>query len=156
MPRWRALTRASICSALASLRGRRVAAASVALALVLVAGYVQQLRRLDEEPTGADPRLAWAAEVLERTTSPDALVLSDQPLVPFLANRRVPGGFVDTAKLRFATGSLTDAEVIAALDGVAAVVVGRSFTERPAILAAVRERFPRRLEQDGIAVNLRR
>ena len=47
-------------------------------------------------------------------------------------------------------------ELRAALDGVAAVVVGRSFTERPAILAAVRERFPRRLEQDGIAVNLGR
>jgi 4-amino-4-deoxy-L-arabinose transferase-like glycosyltransferase len=137
--------------------GRRGAVTVVAVvALAVASGYVQQVRRLDEERTPPDPALAWAAELLRERTRPDALVVSDQPLVPFLAGRRVPGALVDTARLRFETGSLSDADIVAALGGAEAVVAGRSFTQRPALLAAIAGRFPVRLDRGGVTVYLRR
>ncbi len=129
-----------------------------ALALVLAAGYVQQQRRLAVADVPEQPELVAAAETLRRVTGPDDLVVSDQPLVPFLADRRVWGPLVDTANLRFQTGSLTAAEVLRELDegSVEAVVVGRSFLRRPAVLAGIRDRY-RRVEQDGgVSVWVRR
>lgn len=138
--------------------GRRgaVAGAAAVVALAVASGYVQQVRRLDEERAPPEPALAWAADLLRQRTRPDALVVSDQPLVPFLAGRRVPGALVDTARLRFETGSLSDADVVAALGGAEAVVAGRSFTQRPALLAAIGGRFPVRLDRGGVTVYLRR
>lgn len=135
-------------------RGTAVAAAVVAAAVAL--GFVQQVRRLDEEQAKPEPALTWAAELLRQRTRPDALVVSDQPLVPFLADRRIPGALVDTARLRFQTGSLSDAAVVAKLSGAEAVVAGRSFTQRPVLLAAIGARFPVRLDRAGVTVFLRR
>ena len=58
------------------------------------------------------------------------LVASDLPIVPFLADRRMPGDLVDTSAVRFATGSLTPRRVRLAHARV--YVVGREFARHPA------------------------
>ncbi len=146
--------------ALGELLGRmpRRELAVAGLAIALAAGYAQQQRRvtLDDVPEQAE--LVRAADVLRRETEPGDLVVSDQPLVPFLAGRRVAGPLVDLAVLRFETGSLTDEEVLAELDGadVKAVVVGRALADREAVLAGLRGRYPRLLRVDGLRIFLRR
>jgi hypothetical protein len=55
----------------------------------------------------------------------------------------MPGNVIDTSAARFSVGLLTDAEVLRAIDGhcVQAVLAGRAFTARPALLAEVGRRF---------------
>jgi hypothetical protein len=43
-------------------------------------------------------------------TRPGELVASDLPIVPYLADRRLPGNLVDTSAVRLASGSLTAAD----------------------------------------------
>ena len=111
-----------------------------ALALLLVAGYVQQQRRVVLDDVPEEPELVAVARYLERETDPDDFVVSDHSIVPFLADRRVAGPLVDTAVLRFETGSLTDAEVMRVLESwdVRAVVAGRAFAARPQLLRRAR------------------
>ena len=66
--------------------------AGAALGIVLVAGYAQQVRRLDSEVRSEEPGIVWAAGELARATTPDELVVSDLPLSAYLADRRFPGG----------------------------------------------------------------
>ena len=114
-----------------------------ALALFLAVGYVQQQRRIVEDQIDEEPELVAAADTLRRITRPGDLVVSDDSIVPFLAGRRVAGPLVDTAVLRFQTGSLTDAEVLRELEryDVRAVAVGRAFAERPALLRGLAARY---------------
>ena len=151
-------TPAAIGLAALAQRVRLEVAAFGVLALLLAAGYVQQHRRLAIADIPEQPELVAAAETLRRVTGPDDLVVSDQPLVPFLADRRVWGPLVDTANLRFQTGSLTDAEVLRELDqgDVEAVVVGRAFLSRPVLLAGLRTRYRTIAEHDGVDVFVRR
>jgi 4-amino-4-deoxy-L-arabinose transferase-like glycosyltransferase len=147
--------------ALGELAGRanRAGLAAGVLALVLVAGYVQQQRRVVLDDIPEEANLVAAAELLARETQPDELVVSDHSIIPFLADRRVAGPLVDTARLRFQTGSLTDATVLRDLEAynVQAVVAGRAFAGRPALLRLLEERYgpPRRVDDD-LAVYLRR
>jgi 4-amino-4-deoxy-L-arabinose transferase-like glycosyltransferase len=131
-----------------------IAVAAVATGLGFAAGYVQQDHRVHAAFVPEDPALVRAARVLDRVTAPGDYVVSDQPAVPFLARRRVPGPLVDTAFLRFETGSLTDAEVLRTIERwhVRAVVVGRSFARRPRLVAAFRRRFSRRTNLASIEV----
>ena len=108
---------AAIGLAEAARRFRPEVAAVGVLALLIAAGYVQQQRRLTLADVPEQPELVRAAEMLRRETRPDDLVVSDQPIVPFLADRRVAGPLVDTAVLRFETRSLDDDGVIATLEG---------------------------------------
>jgi 4-amino-4-deoxy-L-arabinose transferase-like glycosyltransferase len=137
---------------------RPEAAALGALALLIAAGYVQQHRRLALADTPENPDLVMAAETVRRITGPDDIVVSDQPLVPFLADRRVWGPLVDTANLRFQTGSLTPEDVLRELEegDVAAVVVGRSFLLHPAVLAGIEARYRRVEQHDAVSVWQRR
>jgi hypothetical protein len=134
--------------------GRRRLPAAALLALVLAAGYVQQHRRAAAEERSEEPELVWAAEQLRAAARPGRLVVSDQPIAAYLADRRVPGELVDTAFLRFATESLTVDEVLREIDehDVAAVAAGRAFTEHPALLEGLDLRFPRRRLHDGVTV----
>jgi hypothetical protein len=129
------------------LRPRALALAAAAGALVLAAGWIQQLHRvrLDRAPEA----LTAAAARLDRVTRPDQVVISDQPIVAFLAHRRVPGNYVDTANLRFDTRSLTEAEVLRDADRVAALFVGRAFAEHPALLAALPRHFRHHVSVPG-------
>ena len=123
--------------------------ALAALALFLVAGYVQQQRRVVLDDVPEQPELVAVARYLEREADPVDFVVSDQSIVPFLADRRVAGPLVDTAVLRFETGSLTNAEVMRTLESwkVRAVVAGRAFAARPQLLQALERRYgpPRRV-----------
>jgi hypothetical protein len=136
--------------------GREPAVVGV-LVLLLAVGYAQQYRRLADADRPENAELVAAAETLERVTTEDDLVVSDQPLVPFLAKRRVWGPLVDTANLRFQTGSLTDEKVLRELEegNVAAVVVGRSFADRPELLRSLNSSFARRYRADGVVVFVR-
>jgi 4-amino-4-deoxy-L-arabinose transferase-like glycosyltransferase len=131
------------------LSPRLVAVAVAAGALVFAAGWVQQLHRVRLDKLPEDPRLIAAAAQLDRLTRPDQLVISDQPIVAFLAHRRVPGKYVDTASLRFDTHSLSEAEVLHDASGVAALFAGRAFGERPSLMAALPSRFRHRLDLPG-------
>jgi hypothetical protein len=119
--------------ALATLLERRAprrAALLLALGAAAAAGaYTQALHWSDTLVRGEDPRLVAAAAQLDRVTKPGDLVVSDQPIVALLAHRRVPGPLVDTAVLRFLTGSTSPAAVgrIVETEPVAAVVAGRAF-----------------------------
>lgn len=130
----------------------RYALAGIAAA-ALVAGFVQEERRLWRQD-GDAPAVTRAAAELRLRTQPDELVGTDLPIVAYLADRRVPGQLVDSSFVRLGTGSLTDGEILEALEGAPAVVVGRLFAERPALLAALRERYPTRLDIDGVTLYL--
>jgi 4-amino-4-deoxy-L-arabinose transferase-like glycosyltransferase len=148
---------AGIALAVLADRSRfRVIGLSV-LAVLLLAGYVQQQRRLSDAEVDEEPALVAAAETLRRVTQPDDLVVSDHSIVPYLAGRRVAGPLVDTAVLRFQTGSLTDAEVLRELEewDVRSVVVGRAFAERPELVDAIAARYPRVLRSGGLRIFVR-
>jgi hypothetical protein len=138
--------------------GRGRALAAVGLVVVVAAGYAQNLRQMDRNAQPIPAELTWAADRVAAATSPGALVISDEPLVPFLAHRRMPGRVIDTALLRFRSGYLDDRAVIraAADPHVAAVVVGRAFLSRPHLLAWVARHFVRVGERDGVSVYVRR
>ena len=137
-------------------RWRLVAGAAVGI--VLVAGYAQQVRRLDSEVRPEEPGIVWAAGELARATTPDQLVVSDLPLSAYLAGRQVPGELVDTAMLRFATGSLTPDSVFRLLDErcVRAVAAGRVFTVLPGFMKRLGETFPTAKRRFGVVVFTRR
>lgn len=148
---------AGVALAVLAERSRLRVAGLGALALVLAAGYVQQQRRIVEDQVDEEPELVAAAALLARETGPNDLVVSDHSIVPYLADRRVAGPLVDTAVLRFQTGSLTDAEVLRELAewDVAAVVAGRAFAERPELMASLRGRYDRLLRVGELHVFLR-
>jgi 4-amino-4-deoxy-L-arabinose transferase-like glycosyltransferase len=127
------------------------------LGLALAAGYVQETRRLDRNAAPLPAGLQWAVTRLDAASGPSQLVVSDEPLVPFLAHRRMPGSVIDTAVLRFDAGYLSNAEVLAAIDEhhVPVVVAGRSFLLRPRLLRAIASRFPPPETRDGVRVYAR-
>lgn len=124
-------------------RLRRAAVPALAgVALLVVAGYLQQARNLDAQRTPLDERLVRAAALVRAATSPGDFVVSDQPYVPALARRPVPPDLVDTANLRFETGFLDVERIEAAVRryDVRVVVAGRSFLDRPALVRWLRQR----------------
>jgi hypothetical protein len=133
----------------------RHAAVYAGAALVLTAAYAQQLRRVDDARTPEPASNVAAARALERLVPSDARVVDDRPIISFRAHRRVVGELVDTAFLRFETGSLTDAKVIAGIRRADAVVVSRSLRTRPRVLAYVRTHFRRRYERGGVGIYVR-
>ena len=139
----------SLGLAVRRLSPRGIAVALAAGALAFAAGWIQQLHRVRLDKLPEDPALIQAAARLERLTRPNQLVISDQPIVAFLAHRRVPGKYVDTANLRFDTHSLTEQEVLHDAAGVAALFAGRSFPMHPALMAELPKRFRHRLDLPG-------
>ena len=119
---------------------------------------MQQQRRVSLDQVDEEPALVAAAETLRRMTRPDDLVVSDHSIVPFLADRRVPGALVDTAALRFQTGSLTSREVLRELDRseVRAVVVGRAFADQPELLRGLSSRYSTVPAPLGLRIYVRR
>jgi hypothetical protein len=138
--------------------GRVRSLAIAALAAVVAAGYVQSTRQMQRNAQPIPADIAWAADRVASVTPLDALVVSDEPLVPFLARRRMPGQTIDTALLRFDAGYLDDGTVIraAADPRVRALVVGRAFLARPGLLNALAQRFRRVAFRGGLAVYIRR
>jgi 4-amino-4-deoxy-L-arabinose transferase-like glycosyltransferase len=138
--------------------GRWEPYAAAALALVVAVGYVQQQRRIggDEVPEPAD--VVAAARLLDQRTGPSDLVVTDVPAVAVLADRLVPGPLVDSARLRFETGTLTVQEMLDLLDGqcARAVVAGRSFPEQPGLVAGIASRYEERTRVGALSIYDRR
>ena len=110
---------------LASPRGR-LGLAGVAVACVgAAAGWVQDYRQIGRSTPPEPSEVRRTADALRSLTRPTELVASDLPIVPYLADRRLPGDLVDTSAVRFASRSLTRREVRAA--PVRVYVVGREF-----------------------------
>ena len=93
-----------------------------------------------------------AAAMLDRVTKPGDVVISDQPIVAFLAHRRVPGNYVDTASLRWDTRTLDDTTVLRDASDVAAVVAGRAIYNRKPLLARVGKLFQHRIRVPGAVI----
>jgi 4-amino-4-deoxy-L-arabinose transferase-like glycosyltransferase len=144
----------SIGAQAAAARGRWRTVAVATLAIVVVAGYAQQWRRVAIAGESQSRIEVTAAETLRRVTRPDDLVASDLPVSAILAGRRVPGPIVDTAHLRFQTGFLTSGTVLAEIDQrcVAAVAAGRAFRDDPALMKGLRTRFARSSTSSGATV----
>jgi hypothetical protein len=136
-------------------RPARVVVAGL-VALALAAGVFQEERRLAREADGEPAAVRRAAALLEERTLPDELVATDLPIVPYLAQRLVPGQLVDSSFVRLGSGALTDAEILDVLrrDRIRAVLVGRLYAERPQLLRQLRELYPTRLQADGISLYL--
>jgi hypothetical protein len=127
-----------------------------ALAVALAAGFAQEGRRLAREPDGEPAAVRRTVELVRTHTSPDELVAADLPIVPYLAGRRVPGPLIDSSFVRLGSGALSDAEILDELrrERIRAVVVGRLYAERPALVRELRARYPNRRQADGITLYL--
>jgi hypothetical protein len=124
------------------------------IALAIAVGFVQEERRLWRQE-GDPPAVVDAAEFVGES-EPDTVVVTDLPIVAYLADRRVPGHLVDTSFVRFGTGSLTDVDIIETLSerDIRVVVVGRQFAERPRLMRALRERYGTSVHLNGSTVFL--
>lgn len=145
----------SLGLALQRLRPRVLAVVLVAGALVLGAGWVQQLRAVRADRRPEDPILVAAAAKLAQVTSPGQRVISDQPIVPFLAHRSVPGRYVDTAGLRFNTGSITNHGIlrdVTADTRVTAAVASRAFYPREPLMTGFARLFRHRIAIPGAVI----
>lgn len=141
-----ALAAATTIGCGAALLGRRAhAVVAVAAVTLVVPAYAQAWSRVGTEATPRDPAVAALARRLAAVTSEGSLVVTDQPIVAFLARRETPGRLVDLAELRFATGAVSAVGILRDIDElcVDAVVVGRAMGVRPALVAGIRRRYRR-------------
>ena len=142
---------ATTIGSVSSVLGRRPATALTLVATVLVLGaYLQARARIDSEYPPENPALVALAGRLAAVTEPGSLVVSDQPIVAYLASRETPGNLVDIADLRFLTGTLSNEELLREIDErcIRAVVIGRALSYRPELIRDVDSRFRSR-EQMG-------
>ncbi len=126
-------------------RGRRAAAVVGACAL---AAYLGTAAAADM--SGSSDDLRRMSGRITQTLPPDGAVLTDDPMVPFLARRPVLPAFIDTSAARFAAGTLSAAALQAALGDARVQAVlwwrGTFRREAPALEAAAAARFPVRVD----------
>ncbi len=130
-------------------RGRSAAAAVAVTAAVATATYVG-IATGSRLPTS--PALRAASEAVAASVPRQEAVVTDDPLVPFLAGRLVPAAVIDTSLVRVASGNLTESSIVAALErsDVRAVVIWRGTFERlPRVAACTRTLFPIVAARDG-------
>jgi 4-amino-4-deoxy-L-arabinose transferase-like glycosyltransferase len=122
-------------------------------AIILLPAYAQQWHRVGQLPN-PEPDAEAAADYVAQATRPSETIVSDVPLIAYLADRPLPGELVDTSAVRFAAGSLDADCVLSAADaaGVRVVVVGRMFRADERLVTTIRERFPRRHQVGEITV----
>jgi 4-amino-4-deoxy-L-arabinose transferase-like glycosyltransferase len=127
----------------------RPATAAVALAVVafVAAGLYKERHEIIGGVTTEPPEIAWAVDEIRAHTQPGQIVVSDLPIVPYLARRQMPGQLIDTSIARIADEDLPPAQVLRLIDEArpAAVIVGRMFQTKPAIVNGIRARYARRL-----------
>jgi hypothetical protein len=85
--------------------------------LLLLGVVLLNLRYATDYPLGMpaadEARLLQVASDVQRLTTPQQQVITDDQYVAMLANRSVPPALVDTSAVRIATGYLTTAQMIA-------------------------------------------
>lgn len=131
--------------------------ALLALVVFVCAGLYQEQHRLARNDVPERPDYVWAAQVVAQNTSPNELVVSDVPSIPYLADRREPGQLIDTSIARIINDFLSPAGVLKEIDksGARVVVVGRNFRSKPAIIRGLEQRYPRTLRHGEVTVYLR-
>ena len=115
---------------------RRRLAVALATALAVAAAAQAVVRPVQPEPAS----VRKAVSLVRAVSGPGSFVVAtDQPIVPFLADRAVPPALVDTSWVRLLTGSITRRRILSAIrtDHVAAVLAGprllSSMTTREAL-----------------------
>src|SRR5579884_4052592 len=129
--------------------GRPAAVTAAVTAVVMAAIYVGGGAG---STLPSSPALRAASETVAASVPPAEAVVTDDPLVPFLAGRLVPAAVIDTSLVRVASGNLTEASVESALErpNVRAVVIWRgTFDRLPRVAACARALFPVVAAQDG-------
>jgi hypothetical protein len=135
--------------------GRPALAVGALVGVAIVAGWVQQLHRVDIARTPEPASNVAAARALARLTPPGSLTVDDRPIISFLAHRRVVGQLVDLALLRWETHSLTDQRVIHEMAHARAVVVSRALRARPRLRSYVRAHYVLRYDTGGVRIYVR-
>jgi hypothetical protein len=131
----------------------RAPVATAALLSVVAAFVVLGVVKDRNEIVGANvpepAEMRWAVEALRVHSRAGQLVVSDLPIVPYLARRQMPGQLIDTSIARIAFEDLKPREVLRLIDEtqVSAAVIGRMFQTKPVIVAGIRRRFARRLHR---------
>jgi len=130
-------------------RGLLGLAVPALVAALVVAAMVDNRREIAGSVVAQPVEIGWAVNQLRAHTQPGDLVVSDLPIVPYLARRPMPGQLIDTSIARIAYEDLPPAAVLALIDKErpTAVIIGRMFQTKPAIVAGIRSRYARRLHQ---------
>jgi hypothetical protein len=111
--------------------------------LFVGAGLYQEQRRLHRNDLPDPPDVTWAVEAITRATSPDALVVTDLPIVLFRTGRPTVGSLVDISNTRVSGGTLTADEVNAEIrrTNPEAVLVGRMLKFLPPVVSELERRY---------------
>ena len=137
----------SLALAIGGLPRPVVVGATTVLVLVVAAGIYQEQRRLHRNDVPEPAEVMWAVEAVERTTSRNALVVTDQPIVVFRAQRRTAGPLVDISNTRVTGGTLTASDVTDEIrrSRSDAVLVDRMLRFLPEVVAWLDRRYPWRV-----------
>jgi len=147
----------SLALAIAGFRRIPQVITTAALVLFVAAGLYQEQRRLHRNDLPDPPQVTWAVEALERATGPDALVVTDQPIVVFRARRPTVGSLVDISDTRVSGGTLTAAEVEGEIRGTRpdAVLVDRMLRFLPPVIALLDRSYRWRVRCGSATLYLR-
>jgi hypothetical protein len=133
----------------AAVRAPRAAAVIVValIAALFGAAIVKERHEIVGAVTPEPPEIRWAVTELRDHTQPTQLVVSDLPIVPYLARRQMPGQLIDTSIARIAEEDLPPSDVLRLIDETrpSAAIIGRMFQTKPAIVAGIRKRYAHRL-----------
>ena len=131
--------------------------APLLLVPALAAGFFQEHRRLARNDVPERASYQWAAMIVAANSTPQQLVVSDIPSVPYLAHRREPGQLIDTSIARIIDEYLKPKDVLRLIDQSHAplVVVGRNFRSKPQIVRGIAQRYPRKLKDGDVTIYLR-
>ncbi len=132
---------------LAGLRRPAAAALVLVVALFFAAGVVKDRNEIVGLNASYPPEIRWAVKQIRERTPPGKLVVSDLPIVPYAAGRRMPGQLIDTSIGRIALEDLPPRSVLRLIDQThpSAAIIGRMFQTKPEIVAGIHRRFARRL-----------
>ena len=124
-----------------------VAALALVVAAFFAAGVVKDRNEIVGGNASEPPEIRWAVTQLRIHTRPGQLVVSDLPIVPYLARRQMPGQLISTSIARIALEDLSPQEVLRLIDQTrpVAAIIGRMFQTKPAIVTGIRSRYARRL-----------
>jgi 4-amino-4-deoxy-L-arabinose transferase-like glycosyltransferase len=133
----------SLTLAIGGLRPAAQAVATAVLVVFIAAGIYQEQRRLHRNDVAESPEVTWAIEAVERATGRDGLVVTDQPIVVFRAQRATAGPLLDISSTRVTGGTLTAADVNAEIrrSRPDAVVVNRMLRFLPAVIAQLDRQY---------------
>ncbi|HYM70439.1 MAG TPA: glycosyltransferase family 39 protein, partial [bacterium] len=131
----------------------RAGALRLSAAVVATAAVVAYVVAGTGAASGSSAALRGTSEALARAVPPDGEVVTDDPLVPFLAGRPVPAALIDTSMVRIQSRGDTEQSLDDALarPGVRAVVLWRgTFRDMlPGFVARAAALFPVVVAADG-------